>query len=194
MNIPTGYAQANFVFSGAAVPSGAEMTLGLDVGTYGGTPTDAAESCLLEWTAASVYGLQTTAIQLDRVEVKFGPTATGPSGEFVGPVVGDAASESVPPNTSMLIQKVTSFGGRAGRGRMYLPGIPEAQVDHSGTISGTWLLSADTAFEAYRQALLLLDLTPVVLHGPTSPIATPTPIDAFVPSATAATQRRRLRR
>lgn len=194
MLIPLGYAQANLRFSGANAPTGAEITLGLDVTGFAPGPSAAAEAVHDAYTTALIQNLQVESIALDTVLVKYGPNATGPSGEFSDPVPGAETDEGVPPNTAMLVQKVTAFGGRAGRGRLFLPGLPETRLEDTGVFTALWVSSAVTAFDAFHTALTAADLPPVLLHDEGSPIATPTPITSFEPVALAATQRQRLRR
>lgn len=194
MEIPAGYAQANFVFAGASVPTGAEVTLGLNVGTYGGTATDAAGDVNGAWDTANINTLQVITCELVRVVVKFGPTATGPTGINTNVVSGTDASPGTPANFSYLVHKVTAFGGRAGRGRMYIPGVDETQVNDAGDIDSTLTDAMTTAMGVFRDELNTADLEPVLLHGEDSPITLPSPITAFVCDGVGGTQRRRMRR
>lgn len=194
MQIPLGYAQANLIFSGAAAPTGAQVTLGLDVTGFAPGPSDAAEAVHNAYTTALIQNLQVESIALDTVTVKYGPNATGPSGEFSDPTPGAETDDGVPPNTSMLVQKVTAFGGRAGRGRLFLPGLPETRLEDTGVFTALWVSSAQTAFDSFLTELDTANLPPVLLHDEGSPISTPTPITSFQPVALAATQRQRLRR
>lgn len=194
MIIPVNFAQANLRFTGLAAPSGAEITLGLDVELYAGSAADAAEDVAIAWASTDICDHQTTTIALTNVLVKFGPNATGMSGEYPANVPGTTGAAATPPNTAMLVQKVTGFGGRTGRGRFYIPGMSEGQVDSDGTWSPTWVTGMQTALEVFRTNLLTAGLVPVLLHGPDSPVGAPMPITSFAVSSTAATQRRRLRR
>jgi hypothetical protein len=194
MEIPTGYGQANFRFTGTAVPTGAEITLGIDVSAFSGTPTGAAQELADSWAATNIDAYQGTVIALTSISLKYGPTATGPTGEWTGSLPGVGTGSGVTPNVALLVQKVTALGGRAGRGRLYLPGLAESHFDEGGNVSGTVVTGVTGAFEALRADLESKQLSPVLLHGEGSPITTPTPITEFVASGTGATQRRRLRR
>jgi len=193
MIIPTGFAQANWRFTGAAVPTGAQFTCGFDVD--GAVTAQEAATLLVEtWNAGDMIEYYGSNCVLVGVDVKFGPNATGPSATGETSTQGNAGTSTVPPNVSVLIQKQTALGGRAGRGRLYFPAIPEAQVDGSGLVSSTWTDGLDVEFAAMAVAWGAGGLEPVVLHGAGSPLTTPTPITDFVAAGQCATQRRRNRR
>lgn len=193
MPIPVGYAQANFKFGGPAAPNGAECTLGIDLGSFSDGPGDLATALGGMW-AANILPTQVDDISLVSVLVKYGPDATGPSAEVA---VGSSGSNSNPgttPAVALLVQKTTAAGGRAGRGRMYVPGYNENLFDEAGVISGANLEALQEAWGDFYDALTVGDFGPVLLHGEGSPISTPTEITGFDVSSVAATQRRRQRR
>lgn len=190
--IPDGFAQANFVFTGGAVPTGAEVTLGLDVSEYTGDVSNSAED--VGTTFLPVMGELNAGVEFVRCVVKWGPTATGPTNEFTFSQGGGDGGAASTPGLSWLVHKNTSLGGRAGRGRFYLPGLSEADVGGDGSVSETprALLEADLV--TFRNDLILANIIPVLLHGDESPISTPTVIDTLTVDPLAATQRRRMRR
>lgn len=194
MEIPVGYAQANFIFTGAACPTGAEITLGLDVSGFSGTPSDAGDALEVAWNSGQVPNSYTDDVTLASILVKFGPTATGPSAVWPVGAAGGQATQSAPPQVAYLIQKQTALGGRAGRGRLYLPGVPDNAVDDGGNLTGGIDTDTTTRFNDFAIAAALADLSPVLLHGDNSPISLPTPITSFACDSMVATQRRRLRR
>lgn len=194
MIIPVDYAQANFIFSGGALPFGAECTLGFNVELYSGDPADAALDIANTVVAEDLMVNCSDDIVLDRVRVKFGPNATGPEGEVVATVAGGITGESAAPNTTFLIRKNTGFGGRTGRGRMYWPGVPEAGVDADGDLSGTYASDVTAKWAAALPVFQGQGLVPVLLHSAGSPVSVPLPITGFVCDLRAATQRRRMRR
>lgn len=193
MPIPTGYAQANLIFTGGPIPSGAQVTLGLDVSAFAGTPSEAAQEIQDAAVASNLVEQLATGVVLSDVLVKFGPDATGPSGNASGSETG-LEGAATPPNTAILVQKHTAFGGRAGRGRMYLPSPNESKVDPTGLLDSTYVSNIQTSVDAFGAALSTAFLTPVVLHGENSPLTTPSEITGFSVSNRVATQRRRLRR
>lgn len=192
MEIPAGFAQANFRFGGTGVPHGAEFTLGLDVDAFSGTAADAATAA---GGAALGYllGPLCTTVTLTEVLVKFGPTDTGPSGVYPAAGVGGNSNAQAPPNVAYLVRKQTALGGRAGRGRFYLPGVDESQIGPGGVLAGALIPTLQTAIDDFAADLATSFLIPVLLHGAGSPITTPTPITGLDLDSTVATQRRRLR-
>lgn len=194
MEIPSGYCQANYLFTGSGVPTGAEMTLAWSLSAFSGSAQDAADALVVAWNQTAIDDMYADTVALSGILVKFGPTATGPSALGVTASVGASTSPAVTPNTAALVLKQTDFGGRAGRGRMYFPGIPEVKFDQSGTMDETWRAALETELNDMVAAAILADLSPVLLHGAGSPLSTPSPITGLAVSGTAATQRRRLRR
>jgi hypothetical protein len=191
--IPLGFAQANFIFSGSQYPTGAQVTLGLDVAAGSGTPLEVATDLALAW-ADHLLPQQASEMQLDGVLVKFGPEDTGPSAFAISGLAGELGNGGIAPNTAYLVSKSTLFGGRAGRGRFFMPGPLEADVTQGGTLASARRASLQTSLDAFRAQLLADSHEPVLLHGVGSPITTPSPIVAFTADGTVATQRRRLRR
>lgn len=124
------------------------------------------------------------------------------------PVVGAVASTTaggntgatplVPQNTAFLIHKRTSLGGRKGRGRCYLPGVAEGQVDNVGVVASATVGSFNTALAAWRTAIVSSSdfVGMVVLHDDASltPLPAPTLVTSINMDTRVATQRRRLRR
>nr|CRY94151.1 hypothetical protein [uncultured prokaryote] len=193
MPIPVGFAQANFVFGGTPVPNGAEITLGLSMGSSGLSPALAAEAL---YGIADDTWLQslTELTVLESVDVKFGPDATGPSGTFGGTANGTSVSQGASPAVCFLVQKHTALGGRAGRGRMYLPGVSENAVTEQGAVSQQYIDALNSQWATFLTDASNAGMDPVLLHGVGSPISIPTPITSFSVSAIAATQRLRQRR
>jgi hypothetical protein len=193
MLIPVNYAQANFFFGGASLPLGAECTLGLDVATEGDTPNLLAENLWDSWRDF-ILPQQSSEVSLTGCTVKFGPTLTGPTGVFLQSAPGLLANQSVAPNTSYLITKSTAAGGRAGRGRMFVPGCQETEVTSGGVVAPARQSALNTALEAFRGELISEGHPAVLLHGEDSPLTVPNPITGFDCQSLVATQRRRLRR
>lgn len=107
-----------------------------------------------------------------------------------GTGVGLNSSSTLPSNCAYLYRKRTALGGRKNRGRMFLPGVGEADVNSLGVIS--------TGVVGALQALaddLLTDLDAAgypmhILHNDSTP---PTQVTALLLDSVIATQRRRLR-
>jgi len=194
MIIPSGYAQVNLIFSGSDVPTGAQMTFGVNNQGSDLTAGAIAAEVIAQAVAASLEDCWTGGVDLSAVLVKRGPNATGASHLEPAAINGAATGQSVGPNTAFLIHKTTNAGGRAGRGRMYQPGCAESLVDSNGELNGTTASVLGAKWEAFRNGLELADLAPTLLHGEGSPLATPNPITALSMDSRVATQRRRNRR
>ena len=191
--IPLGYAQANFRYAGSALPHGAEWTLGLNLEGGGLTPVQVAEDLHGFYEAANFDTEMPSSMALQEVYVKFGPSETGASGVFTGTVTG-TGSTATAPNCSWLIHKNTASGGRAGRGRMYIPGVEEATVGVDGDLDNTAVALMQTSSNTFWTAIGGSTFSPVVLHSEGSPITTPSVITSFTVDGACATQRRRMRR
>lgn len=194
MNIPEGYAQANFRFTGSGLPSGAEIAIGYDVSETSLDPTDLAEALRGDWTTADMGDMYTNTVAMTQVLVKYGPNSIGPSGVAAATATGVQNAPQAPPNCCVLFRKSTAFGGRAGRGRIYLPAPPDAAIESNGAIGSSYLAAFGNRFNEFFLENVSHNVTPVLLHGAGSPLVTPTPIVSTTMDALSATQRRRLRR
>lgn len=195
MLIPVDYAQANLRFRGQGLPTGAEVTIGLDMNAFTGSGPEAAASAVFDaWITAGMGDFYTTSIEVYEVLVKYGPNATGPSGVDSGAAPGTASGDSDSPNTATLVRKQTGAGGRTGRGRMYIPGTPGSAVDVDGIIDPLYMADLQTAANNFLTELATRNMVGVLLHAPGSPISAPLPLTGLVVDSRVATQRRRLRR
>jgi hypothetical protein len=204
LDLPDGFAQASLKFKGTALRYPGACVIGLNVDEAGSTPENTAAVIAGAW-ATSFEDVQSSGVTLESILVKFGPIETGPSAEVVYNDVGGSASSSSSPQVSCLIRKNSLMGGKRGKGRMYIPGIPEGVVDPDGTIISATLSLWQTAANAFYSSLAT-GLRPMyLLHrtrepGTTKPTdpGSPAPIPSLVTSLSAqsvvATQRRRLRR
>lgn len=192
MVIPTGYAQLNWQMDGTSCPLGAEVVMGVDLEFYGDDIDDLAAFAYDEWVD-KIHPIQTSTTRLSNVHVKYGPSLTGPSADHAGSAVGDITSAGVSPNTALLVTKNTADGGRGGRGRAFMPGLAEADVDTDGGIDSTYLAVAQAQWADFGVAFFFGGAPLVVLHSAGSPITDPSPITSFTVQSLAATQRRRLR-
>lgn len=134
------------------------------------------------------------------------------------PAVGGTAGEPLPQNVAALIRKNTARAGRRGRGRMFLPGFPEANVTAAGALTTSAFNALVTGCSTFLARLQDLPstgedpITPVLFHdnatsttrtvsGNTTTITItegaqgplPDVITSFSPDPRVATQRRRLR-
>jgi len=189
MPIPSGFGQVNYRFSGAGAPSGAEVTFGFTV-PGGDDPTTAGGDLITAWNATDMPDLYSLSLTFEEVLVKFGPDATGPSAVTPAGGAGGLGAAGGP-QQAYLVHKHTALGGRQGRGRFYIPGVAEADVDPSGTILAARITAATTILEDFRALVALGGRELVLLHRDGS---TPTAITSMTMDAKVATQRRRNRR
>lgn len=200
--IPVGFAHAVYELSLDADTEGMVVTCGHDVSAVvGGDYGEIADRLHIGF-GAEMMGIMSNLYTLTGVSLYVGqdggPPAVFESGEE--PVGGDVASAALPQNCAYLMRKRTSAAGRRGRGRMYLPGVPEGNVSAQGAIDGTWLDAIQTNAVAWYELLTgvpagSVAYPPVILHrsegiGTEPP---PTPVTTFVFESVIATQRQRLR-
>src|SRR4029450_11310810 len=193
MLIPDGFAQVNYFYEVATWPYAPENTHGIDVSSFSSTDGDLADLLISAWTNF-MMAYMTDDVTLTGIRIKFGPNATGRIYDATSGFVGDEDGLTTQPAECFLIKKNTALGGRQGRGRFYLPGMRSALL----TPSGLWDTALPTAMQTkateWGAALILDDVTPVLLHGAAGPDTTPEVITSYAADARVATQRRRNRR
>lgn len=192
MIIPTGYAQVNYVFSGPALPRGAQVTHGVQLvsGSPLVTPSDVAVFAATNW-ASTLGGQQISGVTLKEVRVKFGPNATGGDAVASPNTQGALNATGEAPQVAVLLRKRSAQGGRSGRGRMFVPGAPESQVQDGNLNTGAmaaWTQEAGDFLQGWNT-----QQTPVViLHSVST--AGPVIVTSMGAEQVVATQRRRIRK
>ena len=192
MIIPVGNSQVNLLFAGPALPTGAQMTFGVDNST-GKTPATQASEIQQAWID-TLLGQQSSGVTFVGVLVKAGPNDTGPSAQSTTASSGGGSPATLTPNTAVLITKNTNQGGRQGRGRFFMPGPHETGVTDGGVIDGAYRTALQTEADAFLEALDDLDLPMILLRSEDSPPDPPETVTSLTVAASVATQRRRLRR
>jgi len=190
MHIPVDFGQANLVFTGAGVPTGAEMTIGFSNDFSG--DADAIASAFYSATSDHILPSLNDQLTLAKVAVKLGPNDTGADGLSSGSDTGGDSGTGASPAVAYLIHKRTGLGGRHGRGRMYCPGVLESKVNGAGTIDATFRTGFESHWADWQSELETAGLGLVLLHAGSTP--DPTPITGLIVEGMAATQRRRQRR
>jgi hypothetical protein len=193
MEIPPGFAQINLVFNGLAVPRGAQCVYGVLV-TSGGVNTTPAQVAQVAANAFSVDLAQRVVnnITLKEVKVKFGPNTTGPDHTLTAGIQGQQNSSGDAPQVAVLIRKVTPFGGRQGKGRMFLPGLAEAVTDTGGTLQGQYRVDLQQDMTDWLTFHDNAGLPVQLLHAEAG--LAPFVVTAMEVQSLVATQRRRLRK
>lgn len=193
MIIPDGFAQINAIHTGDAAPTGAQWTLAVGLDSFSGGPADLAQTFETWILDSTLYSNVSSLVVMTAVLVKYGPNATGPSHLEPANEPGTGGTGSAP-NVSFLTHKTTSLGGRAGRGRAFIPGVPEGDVNSNGLLTSGTATAVSLALASIIASANSDGCIPVVLHNEGSPITLPTAITSWDCDAKAATQRRRLRR
>jgi hypothetical protein len=199
--IPVGYAQAVYELQLTGDNELMVTTMGHDLtGVTGGAYEDAANDLHGAW-ATEMMGLVSNQYTFIGVTLYVGQDGGPPAiYESTAPsqAGGDTAA-TLPQNCAYLLRKRTSAAGRRGRGRMYIPGVSEPEVDALGVIDGTWLTTIQASADGWLAQLGVGGVTgplpPVILHreegiGVEPP---PTPVTVLEFAERIATQRQRLR-
>jgi hypothetical protein len=190
MIIPEGYGLVNILFLSVATPTGAAVTFGVQ-NASDFTAAVAGEKVVDAWQTSDIMGPLSSSCATSALRIKLGPTEDGPSYERAMSIGGLESSAAVPPNTSALVRKFTARGGRKGRGRFFLPGLPEGNVTSGGIIDSGIVTALNDACATLLTELANNDVPMALLHdGP----ETPNLVSGLTVSDQAATQRRRLRR
>jgi len=132
-----------------------------------------------------------SSVELTEVRVKLGPNSTGESGVVDIGLAGAVGGQAVSPQVCMLVRKNTALGGRRGRGRFYIPGIPATHLDNSGSFDATDVGIIVDEWTAIWDVMSFVGLAQRLLHDSA---LTPTPVTSMVGFSRVATQRRRARR
>lgn len=111
-----------------------------------------------------------------------------------GSIPGANGGDSLPQNTAILVKKNSGFRGRQNRGRCYVPGLEDANVDSIGNLSPSALSAFQATADAWYAAILgVTGIDSVVILHSTVGLGAPTPVVNFEIDPRVATQRRRLR-
>jgi hypothetical protein len=189
--IPAGHVQ--MVFRHTLVGDLEEMVT--TCGAYIGIPTQADVNAISQSWSDNIVSLMNTDYDYIGVRVLHGQDGADPTlwESETGAKNGDAAGLCLPQNCAILIRKLPVVAARRNRGRMFIPGVPEGDVDNKGVVNlsdrTAWTAGA-LAFQADVAALDAAGQLEVFHSGP--PFA-PAAVGALVCDTRIATQRRRLR-
>lgn len=188
--IPVGFAQIAYRWSLAGDPEYMISTIGMDVSELGGSVSNAANTAWeAAWVPSNFSHDWTYRGCIAYIGQDGGPPVIQ---ETPRAITGTHATmDTTPQNVSLLVRKGTDHGGRAGRGRMFLPpfALDEGNVSVNGML--------DDGFVVDTQAILagfLVAADWVLLHDTATPGSpAPYPITNLTLDTRIATQRRRLR-
>lgn len=188
------YAQVVMKWNSTSTASGeAIITFGVQW-NISGTLGDVATAFATAWDD-EMAERQSDAYTLVEVNA-FNETTIGSAAASID---GGASSEQTPPNTAVLVEKVTATRGPRGRGRVFLPGyMPESEVNDAGVIDPGTVTAIQANVTAFYGALLAdtaIDQLVIIQNaeGISSPLDPPPEVTALTVDAVVATQRNRLR-
>lgn len=190
--IPPGYAQVAYRFLLANDPEEIITTLGVDTDVFPGNLTGAT-ALRDKWTETWGAVGRSASYTFRGVYLRVGQDGGPPVVVQVDSLsVGTGSQVPPPQNCALLVKKQTASGGRANRGRMYLPPYPigEGDITANGVIADGQVTTLQGVINTWLNEVGAY----VVLHDSESPVTTPTPITSFILDRVIATQRRRLRR
>lgn len=202
--IPVGFAQVQIQITHSGMARRAMITYGVDVSGAGGDYLGIAQDIPGLWQTGhaatfddnTTFGPVTLRVGQDGGEAL---VVTGTAS-----FVGTASSQTIAPNNALLVRKLTSRGGRRGRGRMYIPWIlGESNVDEVGRVDSGYAATRNVALATLRTAhgtssppcpMVLLHATSADGVDPPTTPGPPDPITALVCDLIVGSQRRRLGR
>lgn len=192
MIIPVGFSQVNLRYTGLNLPTGGEVTFGIQ-NINNLAPAAVGNLVVTSYTTAGMPALFSSDATLTSVLVKNGPNATGPFGSVSATVNGTDGADPNPPQVAMLVKKFTTQGGRTGIGRSYWPNVSANKILDSGALDAAYQATAQTACNAFITQLDANDIPMVLLHAD-SGSGVPLNVIGYVVQSQGATQRRRNRR
>lgn len=178
LNIPAGDAVASLEFMFDNDPEPMYCTIGLRAAV---APLDAshAERLFSAWRQNGLTR-QVSSAQLRgaivRVQQDGGGTVVYEH-RPAAPVNGGTVASGFPSNVAVIAEKLTARAGRRGRGRLFVPGIPDTDADNAGVLSSSAVTGWNTVLLGFHQNLLGqtgggtlegADVVPLLFHGPTT--------------------------
>ena len=187
--IPDGFGEATINMDFIAGPSN-PMAMVFGYSHAGVNPSGHAQ-VLAEAFRDSVMTITPWSNNLLVKDVSCKENPGGVSGSFTISQPGISADKALPPQICVLVRKNTDQGGRPGRGRMYMPGLTDAQTLEGGFIVPSSVTLINGEFGDFRTSIGLSDLPMVVLHS--NPALAPANVITLSVQDVLATQRRRIR-
>ncbi len=203
VQIPTGYGSLAFILSAPAGTQPFIFTMGVDLSEVGGDYLGAANQAHAAWQA-NLQNETSVDITLDRVLLTVGQDGgENPSvSSDLDPSNGDRSGGNEPIALSVIVNKQTALLGRRGRGRMFIPGLLDANdVDLTGIIAPARIAELTAALETFANELTAgvpagpppVDMPAVLLHDGALDGMDPTPLTGLVVNPKVGVLRRRLR-
>lgn len=192
MFIPIAFAQVNFKFTGAGLPRGAEVTLGLSNGSLH-DPEAIANNVFTVVDSLNTESQFGSGATMSSIYVKCGPNSTGRFAEKPCAFVGTLSGPMGAPQVAALLKVNTSTGGRHGYGRRFWPGLTENVVGPGGVIDSSYATGLTTWWGNLTSGLLsTYGYAPYLFHN--DPVVAASAIHDITCQSQCATMRRRNRR
>jgi len=189
LQIPSGFGQAVAQF-GFTLGQSNPMAMVFGYENINDSGADTASSAIGD-EVASAFGTTRFTDQVIFQQLSVIQNPGQQTGLAVYNQAGGNNGASTPPNTCLLAHKITTLGGRAGRGRMYWPSLGVGDINEAGVINGVSLASFNVGFSDFLLGMTASFFPMVLLH--TDPVLAPTQVIALTCDPIAATQRRRMR-
>lgn len=184
LNIPTGFAEASFVYTSNEGTPPFVTTLGIDLRPSANPDPVAVANVLHTVYGDTIMSITDADLILDRVSLFLG--SSGPSGSVDStnaPRVGGRTSAGLPWSLSAIARKNTERIGRSGKGRMFLPGVVSpTEINQAGQIIGSRRTAIDAELDDFFNALdsgFPSGYPPVLFHNTGSSDDVPTPVLSF---------------
>lgn len=188
--IPSGYANIAIPFTHGGTSHVSYITFGVDNNTGLTAPAVVADAV---WAAfhAEVRPVLDNSVTLGPPLASVNAGAGVVTGSGTSSDLGGAGLASIPMNSGLLVAKVSTTPGRAGKGRYYVPfALEESDVSETGIVDGTTVTDHQNVQDAFLAALLAEDVPMVILHDGAG---TPATVTQLIVRNKIGTQRRRLR-
>lgn len=201
--IPEGFAEVSVEMRNDADPEPWYITFAIDLATAGGD-IELAHATVLAAIGAGIQPSLSTTTTITGVRYKVGQPSGPPLAvDFAAALDGASAAQRLPQNCAVLVRKATLRAGRPGKGRFFIPSVPEGSVSEIGVLETDYRVTMQDQMD---EMWLILNAgtgipetsppTPMVLlHNSGTPGGVdPTPVTSLQVQSVIATQRRRLRR
>lgn len=198
--IPSGFGQVLHQLRLVGDPEPMAVTYGVALDAGGVTDPVSMADGLHEAFFAAFAGQLNGSYTLYSTEVKWRGSAVADLSVVVHvePKTMTSTGAALPQNTAALIHKLSASAGRRNRGRFYLPGLREGEVNDTGLINSGSITGFNNALATWlnKFATLMPQVDAmVILHNlGISGAPPPTPVTQLLIDPVVATQRRRLRK
>jgi len=145
MPLPPGYVESHTFFMLGTNPRPAEVVIGWRL-TDPGMSQEQADA-LMEYIDGEMKLVVATDVNFPGGYVLVGNDGGSLRYDVTRDEDGTYSGSAASPQVAALVKKAGSLGGRSNRGRMFIPGIPEAQVEAGGRLNPTYRTQLQSEIE-----------------------------------------------